>query len=94
MRWVLILIIRLYWWSIPPANRNRCLYKESCSRAVYSELQKSIKDGLKMLLFRYRSCRPGYKIENHNGKISIMTNGGIRIEHNEINPSIINNHTI
>ena len=94
MRWALIFIIRLYWWSIPPANRNRCLYKESCSRAVYRELQKSFKDGFKMLLFRYRSCRTGYKIETHNGKFSIITSEGIRIEQNEINPSIINNHIV
>ncbi len=94
MRWALIFAIRFYWWSIPAANRKRCLFKESCSKAVYKESQQSFKFGFKMLLFRYRNCRPGYTIVTHNGQLDLITAKGTRLDQNEINPSIINNHSI
>ena len=59
--WPLLLLIQVYWHF---ANRNnrRCLFKTTCSRAVYNvTLEKGLLGGLNCVLLRYKSCRGGYK---------------------------------
>lgn len=60
MRLLLLLIIRLYW-LIPVSRRKRCLFKESCSRYVFTiTKERGLIPGLKALFRRSRQCRPGY----------------------------------
>ena len=61
MKLFLLIIIRCYWFLIPPSRRNRCLFKKSCSRHVYEITKRQgLIGGMKALRHRFRTCRPGY----------------------------------
>ncbi len=60
MRFILLLIIRVYW-LIPEKKRKNCLFKESCSHYVFTiTRQKGFKEGFKALKLRLKQCKPGY----------------------------------
>ncbi len=60
MKYLLILLIRLYW-LIPKRWRRKCIFKESCSLHVYSTTkEQGFIKGLKALKIRFRQCRPNY----------------------------------
>lgn len=60
MKWVLILVIRLYW-LVPVRWRRSCLFKESCSHFVYRvACNEGGWAGIRALRSRIRQCRPGY----------------------------------
>ena len=62
-KYMLILIIRLYWFFISESNRKSCLFAESCSRYVYRITNKEgFWAGIKAFKSRYKKCRPGYKV--------------------------------
>lgn len=90
MKWVFLLTIRFYWWVIPPSKRNRCIFKESCSRAVYWEIkQKGLLLGLKMFHFRFQNCRSGYHLVLNNDAIDLITVKKNTIPHDEIHPRVM-----
>jgi len=61
MRWLILLIIRMYWSIIPSNRRRQCIFKTSCSHYVYNETSdKGVLGGLKAFIYRYRNCRGGY----------------------------------
>ncbi len=63
MKFFLLLIIKIYWKLIPPSNRRSCLFAESCSKYVYRKTKESgFFSGLRAFKFRYKKCKPGYKI--------------------------------
>ncbi|PWN65813.1 membrane protein insertion efficiency factor YidD [Chryseobacterium viscerum] len=74
MKNLLILLIKIYWWGIPPAKRRKCIFRTSCSKYVY---EKTIHDGfisgLKAFRYRFQNCRSGaHLIENPSGEIQII----------------------
>lgn len=91
MRQLFQLLIRLYWFAIPPHSRRNCLFRESCSRHVYRILaEKGFKAGVSALYTRYRKCRPGYKWEEQNGKRLLILVDGSRLQEEEISEPILN----
>lgn len=93
MKWLLIFVIRVYWFILPPNKRNRCLFKISCSNAVYNATkQNGFFAGVKLLHFRYIHCRSNYKWQINNNEFSITTANGTILNHNEIREEIINYH--
>lgn len=63
MKYILLLIIKLYWILIPQSKRKKCIFRKSCSKYVYDITIKegSIK-GFKALKFRIKNCKPGFII--------------------------------
>ena len=60
MRFILLLLIRIYW-LIPKKSRRTCIFKESCSKYVYETTKKyGLKKGIAAFKMRSRQCRPGY----------------------------------
>jgi uncharacterized protein len=60
MKFFLLFLIRLYW-IVPKKWRRPCLFKCSCSVKVYNTAKADgFLAGVKVLLKRYKQCRPGY----------------------------------
>ena len=77
MRTGLTLLIRAYWRLWPVGRRRSCLYRESCSTHVYRVAEsKGLVAGLRALHRRYKSCRPGYVIQVHNGALRLALADG------------------
>jgi uncharacterized protein len=92
MRHLLLIVIRVYWFSIPEHRRRPCLFKESCSHHVYRiTSENGIIDGLKALKKRFRQCRPGYtlyKIETEDSFELRFKDGGV-IRNDQISKSLL-----
>jgi putative component of membrane protein insertase Oxa1/YidC/SpoIIIJ protein YidD len=74
MKYLLLLIIRLYQTFIPKRFRGKCLFKESCSNYVFRiTKEKGLIVGLNALKYRYFNCRPNYNLMDNNGKIVLIT---------------------
>ena len=93
MRYILILIIQLYWKYIPASKRKQCIFKESCSHYVYNITKtKGFFAGVKALKYRYKHCRSGYTmIQVPSQKILISANN-IVFQEEEIHPRLLNNY--
>lgn len=77
MRHLLLAVIRVYW-IVWPRHLNRgCIYRETCSHHVYRVARElGFYAGLRALLHRVRTCRPGYTVStNHEGLGLILRNG-------------------
>ena len=76
--WPLLLLIRMYWY-LGNRQKNRCLFKVTCSRWVYQvTLEKGIISGMKCLFKRYKSCRSNYRItENSDNLEGIKASDGV-----------------
>jgi len=86
MRYLLLLIIKLYWFLIPPYKRRKCIFKVSCSNYVYCEtINNGLFKGLKSLLYRINNCNHEFDIYidfKSNKKIMKLKYGGIINENN------------
>lgn len=76
MKYLILFGIRIYW-LLPKNLRQRCLYKESCSKYIYRiSSEFGFFEGIKALKLRMKSCRPNYRlldIDNH--RVLICSNG-------------------
>ncbi len=80
MKYLLLALIRLYW-LIPSKSRNRCLFKEFCSRYVLRLISTNeFKEGIKALKFRLRTCRPTYKLLDIGGQSVLLCQNGHLID--------------
>ena len=69
MRFLFLLIIKLYWFFAPKSLRKRCLFQNSCSHYVYDETKnKGFYAGIKALRTRINQCKPGYDLIFENSK--------------------------
>lgn len=63
MKYLILLMIRLYWFFKPKNSKPKCIFRTSCSHHVYEITQKQgFLKGLKILIFRFRNCRYGFEI--------------------------------
>ena len=77
--------IRLYWWIVPVRYRRRCLFRKSCSRHVYEKtLKRGFVAGIKALGQRWRSCRPGYRLDLAGDMIRVRLVDGTLVEREEM----------
>ncbi|MXO05234.1 MULTISPECIES: membrane protein insertion efficiency factor YidD [Flavobacterium] len=92
MKYLTLLIIRLYWILIPQSNRRKCIFKKSCSNYVFEITQKEgfIK-GLKAFQFRYKNCRGNFSIFKNpiNDQIQMILPSQIIIDREEIAERLI-----
>jgi putative component of membrane protein insertase Oxa1/YidC/SpoIIIJ protein YidD len=90
MRFIIIIVIALYWKLIPKEKRRSCLFSVSCSRYVYECTKKEgFFSGLKAFIYRFKRCRKGYHIETQNGQFFLKLCDGTVINESEIAPNIL-----
>ncbi|SEI82381.1 hypothetical protein SAMN04488018_10599 [Myroides marinus] len=87
MKYILLFIIKSYWLLIPPKNRRKCIFKKSCSQAVYEDTTTNgFIAGFKTLLFRFKSCNNQYDIitDYTTNKKKLLLKNGVILPENEI----------
>ena len=87
MKYLILLIIRLYWFSKSKHCKPKCLFRKSCSHYVYEITQEQgFLKGLKAFLFRYRNCRGHIQIFKNpiSNKTNMSLPSRIVIEEEEI----------
>ncbi len=90
MKYVLLLLIRLYRLFVRPFLSRTCLFKESCSIHVERVIRESgWRQGLKSLLKRTQECREGYFLIFRDQSLILITRKGIMFPEGEINPMIV-----
>ena len=90
MKLLLLLIIRIYWFLIPPSKRRKCLFKISCSHYVFDKTSSGgFISGLKALSFRIKNCNSKYNIIIINEEKFLVTATNQVINEDEINTSIL-----
>lgn len=93
---ILQLIIKFYWLIIPVEKRNECIFKESCSRYVFSTTNSyGILSGLRALRFRYKNCRSGFEIFNDpiTNKIRMVLPDKTIVDKNQIAIRLVKKHS-
>lgn len=95
MKYVLLIIIKIYWFIIPERRRKNCLFCESCSLFVFKEAKlKGFVSGVMAFRNRYNSCRPGYdviRIEEENVILLKLANGEV-LHEKSISKTIVNQY--
>lgn len=90
MKYLILILIRIYQISIPNRFRGKCLFNESCSNYVYRETkEKGFKTGINALKYRIHNCRPNYVLTNNNRIIFLITAGNEVVEEKFINDRIL-----
>lgn len=90
MKYLLILIIKIYWLIIPEKKRKRCLFKKSCSNYVYEITQKKgLIAGVKALKFRVHNCNSDYNIVDIGKEKILITKTYKRFKEKEISPFLL-----
>lgn len=85
MRIALLLFIKTYWLVKPKRWNGRCLYRVSCSRAVYDVTNRDgLFSGLNLLWSRFQNCRSGYYFTIQDNKWMLHTVGGKIIEESNV----------
>lgn len=63
MKQLLLGLIKVYWLIIPPIRRKKCLFKKTCSKAVFEATKETgFLEGIKVFKYRFKNCRGGYEI--------------------------------
>ncbi len=90
MKQLLIIPIKIYQRFYPVKLRGVCLFKESCSNHVLKVTNDNgLLKGIKSLIYRYKNCRPNYKIIELKNSVILVTS-----EHNVHDASEIDNRII
>lgn len=91
LKFIFQFIIQCYWFFIPKKSRRNCIFSESCSKHVYRiNNEHGFSKAFKSLLYRYKTCRPGYKIFiNEQKEYLIQLVDGTIIPESEIAPDLV-----
>lgn len=92
MKYLILLIIRMYWLIKSKKSKPKCIFKKSCSHYVYEEaLHYGFLRGLKAFHFRYKNCRYGNEIFKNtvNNDIQMMLPSKSIIDSKEIAERLI-----
>lgn len=95
MKYLLLLIVKTYWFLIPKSKRKKCIFKKSCSKYVYDiTLKKGGIEGLKALTFRIKNCRNNFEIFKNpfNEKIQMILPNQQIIDKEHISNHLIQNY--
>jgi uncharacterized protein len=94
MKYLLLILIKIYWYIIPESNRRRCLFKTSCSNYVYKITEnKGIINGLKALRFRSRNCNANYTIIKIGNKRVLVSSTNKVFDETMVNNLILNQNS-
>ena len=74
MKYLILLLIKIYQWFISKHYRRKCLFRESCSNYVFRIIkEKGIGAGVKALEYRTHNCKPNYFLIKNDDKILLIT---------------------
>lgn len=90
MKWILLILIKLYWKYFPVQKRKVCLFKETCSHYVYRHTEEhGFWIGLKALVQRLKQCRNGYNIYTGENGFEMELIDGTIVQENEISIELL-----
>jgi hypothetical protein len=90
MKYILILLIRIYWFLIPAHTRKACLFRESCSKYVYRITnEKGFFAGLEAIRERFKICRAGYSLTSVGGMVILELCNGTQLHEADIASNLI-----
>ena len=87
MKYLIVIIIKFYWLTIPNNKRRKCLFKKSCSHFVFDEtMTNGFISGIKVFVYRVDVCNSSskYFINPITGKLNLLTRSGEVIDHQQI----------
>lgn len=87
MKYLILLIIRMYWLIKSKKSKPKCIFKKSCSHYVYEEaLRHGFLRGLKAFYFRYKNCRSGFEVFKNpiSNDVQILLPSGSIVDSKEI----------
>lgn len=87
MKFLLLNIIRLYWFAVPRSKRRKCIFSKSCSHHVYDETKlNGFKNGVKQLIFRVNNCHSDFDVftDHITGKKKMLLRTGIIIDESQM----------
>jgi uncharacterized protein len=65
MRYLLLLVIQIYWRIIPPGERRSCIFRCSCSTFVYNiAKEQGFGPGMRALSYRIKNCNSHHYLFN------------------------------
>jgi len=95
LRYLFLLIIKVYWIIFPEKLRRRCNFSPSCSQFYFDIVRrKGLRLSFPSIIKRYHLCRSDYQIIFHNGEFCVKLNDGSIIEGYQISSSLIKKHPI
>jgi putative component of membrane protein insertase Oxa1/YidC/SpoIIIJ protein YidD len=93
-RYLVFLAIRIYWLLIPSRWRRTCIFRQSCSQYVYHmTAQHGLLAGWRAFVQRWRTCRPHYHLERHDGNICIRLADGSLANAQELSDSVLSQYS-
>ncbi|WDF58598.1 membrane protein insertion efficiency factor YidD [Flavobacterium sp. KACC 22758] len=92
MKYLILLLIKMYWKTIPPSKRRKCIFRKSCSNYVFETAEKEgFICGLKAFWFRYQNCRTGFQVFKNpiDNNIQMILPSQVIIDREEIAERLI-----
>lgn len=90
MKWIVLRIIKFYWFSVPETKRRHCLFKETCSVHVHRLIkEKGLIAGFIAFIRRVKKCRNGYSIYLNDNEFEMSLADGTTIYQDEISPKLL-----
>lgn len=90
MKVALLALVRIYWSLWPNRWKRQCLFRESCSRAVYRVTStKGFRAGMSMLVRRIETCRSNFEVRAIDGTLRVCLCTGEIVPESEVNPAIL-----
>lgn len=87
MKFIFLIIIRIYWILIPITKRRHCIFEKSCSNIVYEETKvNGFMSGLKILVFRIKNCQSDFDIftDTETGSMKMLLKTGVIVNEDQI----------
>lgn len=90
MKWLILIVIKIYWMVFSKKKEPSCIFKETCSHYVYRKSKDvGFIGGVSAFLDRLKKCRNGYQLYTSlNGFEMELVDGSI-IKEDEIAPRIL-----
>jgi putative component of membrane protein insertase Oxa1/YidC/SpoIIIJ protein YidD len=90
MKFLILIVIKLYWMVFPEKRRRFCLFKETCSHYVYRHTAEGgFFKGTSALLRRFKKCRKGYQVYSSHTGFEMELADGSFLKEDEIAPRIL-----
>lgn len=95
LAWLFKKIIEAYWEYVPESKRRICIYKTTCSRAVYHKIiDEGFYAGIKLFFYRKSNCKEGFSFFLDEDEICIKTRKGEVVNEMDINTLLLREYKI
>ncbi len=89
MKYLMLFLIKLYWFLIPAHKRNKCLFKESFSTIVFRIAKgKGFWNAIKVFKKRKNMCVPNYEILAGGNFSGICIKDSIKIPYQNLSITV------